>query len=188
MARRSTKPCTVDGCDKFAVGRGLCSAHWQKWRKYGDPAMPSQRGTHGLSRSTPEYRAWINMKSRCYNPGTPGFDRYGGRGITVCDEWRENFEVFFANVGHRPSPEHSLDRWPDPDGNYEPNNTRWATREEQSRNICTNRIVEIAGISVTLAEAVETSGLLYNTVLYRLKRGWSLERALTREPHKGVRP
>lgn len=85
-----------------------------------------------LARS-PEYRAWDAMKSRCYNPKARGYAGYGGRGIAVCDRWRYSFENFLADMGERPSPEHSLDRI-DNDGNYEPGNVRWATRSEQQRN------------------------------------------------------
>lgn len=149
--------------------------------------MPAR--SHGLSRKIPEYRAWINMKSRCYNPATPGFDRYGGRGIAVCDRWRSSFADFFTDVGPRPSPNHSLDRWPNPDGDYEPNNVRWATREDQARNFADfNHMVTIDGRELTLVEAVEKTGLLYNTVLYRLKRGWPLDSALSLAPQKGVKP
>lgn len=149
--------------------------------------MPAK--THGLSRKIPEYRAWINMKSRCFNPATPEFDRYGGRGITVCDKWANSFEAFFADVGARPSPKHSLDRWPDPDGDYEPNNVRWATQQQQCRNFATfNKIIVCDGREMTLAEAIERSPLKYNTVLYRIRRGWTIENALTLDPQKGVRP
>lgn len=88
--------------------------------------------THGR-RGTPEYRAWDAMKQRCYNPNARSYDGYGGRGITVCDRWRYSFENFLADMGERPSPEHSLDRI-DNDGNYEPGNCRWATRSEQQGN------------------------------------------------------
>lgn len=141
---------------------------------------------HGLH-SAPEYRAWINMKSRCYNEKSPGFHRYGGRGIAVCDRWLDSFEDFLADVGPRPSPKHSLDRWPDQDGDYEPNNCRWATQTQQTRNFSANRIVQIHGRAMPLAEAVEASSIKYNTVLYRLKRGWPLETALSQPTKKGFR-
>jgi hypothetical protein len=83
---------------------------------------------------TPEYRAWSGMKYRCTNQDAPNWNDYGGRGIKVCDRWLNSFAAFLADVGPRPSPEHSLDRWPDNDGNYEPDNVRWATRSEQQLN------------------------------------------------------
>ena len=73
------------------------------------------------------------MKRRCYTPTSGGYSIYGGRGIRVCDRWRNSFEAFYADMGPRPSAKHSLDRI-DVDGNYEPGNCRWATHGEQSWN------------------------------------------------------
>lgn len=91
--------------------------------------------THGEQRgykTTPEYRAWNNMISRCETV-TPGWKNYGGRGIKVCDRWRSSYPAFLKDMGRRPSPKHSLDRI-DNDGNYEPSNCRWATKAVQSLN------------------------------------------------------
>ncbi len=80
-----------------------------------------------------EYRAWYQMIYRCTNPKFPQWKDYGGRGISVCAEWRNSFTAFFEHVGPRPSPQHSFDRI-DNDGNYEPGNVRWATRSQQNSN------------------------------------------------------
>jgi len=82
---------------------------------------------------TAEYRCWAAMIRRCENPNSKGYDRYGGRGITVCRQWRESYATFLADLGRRPSAEHSLDRI-NVNGNYEPGNCRWATATEQARN------------------------------------------------------
>lgn len=89
-------------------------------------------GKSSLFRSA-EYRAWAHIKSRCYNPRATGFKYYGGRGIEVCERWLTSFDNFLADMGQRPSANHSIDRI-DVDGDYEPRNCRWATKEQQSIN------------------------------------------------------
>lgn len=82
---------------------------------------------------TPEYNAWVNMRSRCYNKKSRHYKNYGGRGITVCDEWRESFEAFFAEVGLRPSPDHEIDR-EENDKDYVPGNVQWSLRVDNQKN------------------------------------------------------
>lgn len=101
-------------------------------------ASKSRLTTHGegslRGKRTPEYVAWANMISRCENPNYRNYKYWGGRGISVCARWRNSFPVFLLDVGRRPGGQYSLDRFPDPDGNYEPGNVRWATAIEQGNN------------------------------------------------------
>lgn len=133
---------------------------------------------HGMAGS-PEAKAWGAMKQRCLNPNNPKYASYGGRGITVCDRWRESFESFYEDMGARPSPEHSIDRV-DNDGPYSPENCRWATRTEQARNQGTNRPISFRGETLCLSEWAERTGLQYDTLKARLQYGWTVEDALTR--------
>lgn len=92
-----------------------------------------KHGDARKGRPTREYKTWINMIARCENPNVDRYPHYGGRGITVCKEWREDFEVFLRDMGRKPSREHSIDR-ENVNGNYEPGNCRWATAIEQANN------------------------------------------------------
>ncbi len=89
--------------------------------------------THRLSKSH-EYRCWSAMKQRCINPRRSNYKWYGGAGVTICARWIDSFSDFIADIGPAPSVAHSLDRWPDNAGNYEPGNVRWATQEQQVAN------------------------------------------------------
>jgi hypothetical protein len=139
----------------------------------------AQNSTHGLT-DTAEYTAWAHMLGRCYRPTDEHYDRYGGRGITVCERWH-SFENFYADMGPKPSPLHEIDRI-DNDGNYEPGNVRWATKQQQSRNRSTNRIIEFGGRKLTLIEWSEISGVNRKTISDRLDAGWPTEKALTQPP------
>lgn len=96
--------------------------------------------THGLSYAVPEYRVWLAMRERCSNPNNKFWHRYGGRGIRLCARWWDDFAAFYADMGPRPSPKHSIDRV-DNDGPYEPGNCRWATAVEQRANRADSRPV-----------------------------------------------
>jgi len=137
-----------------------------------------QLGTHRLSK-TDEYHIWQTMKARCYNPNNHKYKRYGGRGIAVCDRWLQSFENFIADMGKRPSTSHSLDRINN-DGDYTPQNCRWATPKEQARNTQTNRLITLNGVTRTLVEWREYYGLSVTQLEYRMYHaGWSAEKALT---------
>lgn len=135
---------------------------------------------HGHANGTPEYRAWRNMLTRCFWPKSRSFGRYGGRGISVCARWAASFEAFLADVGLRPSNDHSIDRISN-DGNYEPGNVRWATSAEQRLNKAGTRWVVVGGERMPLKTACERAGLRYIVVWKRLKRGWPVDRAFEQE-------
>lgn len=142
---------------------------------------PSQR-THGHSfvngAATPEYNAWSSMKYRCNNPRAQQFANYGGRGISVCEKWNNSFEAFLDDIGQKPGQAFSLDRI-DNNGNYEPNNCRWANGKRQARNRRDVNIIILDGREVSLPDAVERLGLSLPKVRQRLNRGWTVGRALT---------
>ena len=97
----------------------------------------SERITHGHARQdqhSAEYRTWQGILTRCTNVHVRSWKNYGGRGIAVCERWQKSFDAFLADVGPRPSAKHSIDRFPNNDGDYEPGNVRWATKQEQRAN------------------------------------------------------
>lgn len=98
------------------------------------PSLGWKHGDAPVGGKVTEYVAWHSMIQRCGNPKAGNFERYGGRGIKVCNRWKASYVDFLADVGRKPSARHSLDRHPDNDGNYEPGNVRWATGKEQQAN------------------------------------------------------
>lgn len=135
-------------------------------------------------RKMEEYTCWDDMIGRCYRPAQPNYRNYGGRGISVCEQWRRSFRAFLAYMGLRPSRGHSLDRYPDNNGNYEPGNVRWATRDEQSRNKRTNRWITFGGKTLVLEDWATLLGLAPHSLSKRIKNH-GLEFAMTAA--KGVR-
>jgi hypothetical protein len=115
--------------------------------------------------------------ARCNDPKVRSYKDYGGRGIKVCEQWK-SFECFMRDMGPKPSPKHSLDRYPDNNGNYESSNCRWATASEQRRNARDNVYVEYEGERMLLVVLMERLGLNQSVVAGRLKMGWSLADAL----------
>jgi len=123
------------------------------------------------------YSAWEAMKQRCLNPKAGKYPKYGGAGITVCERWIHSFENFLADMGPAPSNEHSLDR-KDGTRGYEPDNCRWATRQEQQRNLKTNRRLVVGGELLSFRDACDRVGTSYDLAQTRIKRGWSTEDAV----------
>lgn len=125
--------------------------------------------SHKMSKTRP-YDIWQNMKGRCYNPHNPRYDRYGGRGITVCDEWKEDFNAFYEwSVQNGYSDDLTIDRI-DNDKGYSPDNCRWATQEEQARNRESNIKITIGNATKTLTEWGEIFELDYKKIIMRYRR------------------
>jgi hypothetical protein len=135
--------------------------------------------THNCTQH-PMYSRWLSMRDRCLNPKSPRYNRYGGRGITICERWlgREGFSNYLKDVGLPPTDGHSLDRINN-DGNYEPRNVRWATRTEQAMNKSSNRVLILNGVSKPLTQWARERGLKPACVNSRLLLGWSVEKAIT---------
>lgn len=135
--------------------------------------------THGL-RSHPLYGKWWDMKSRCYRPNRDRYNCYGGRGIKVCDEWKDDFKAFYdwaIAAGWKEGL--TLDRI-DVDGNYEPSNCKWVTKHEQAQNRQNTIWVTYKGVTKNLKEWSSELGIKYLTLYMRInKYGWSIEQAFT---------
>ena len=162
---------------------------WSVRKTFQTPA--THTSYNGLSVQFPsEHWAWTSMKKRCCNKSHASWDNYGGRGIRVCKEWLYDFPQFFADMGPKPSSQHSLDRI-DNNGDYTPENCHWAVPRHQCRNKRTNRVISFQGESLCLAEWSERTGLSWSVINGRLRRGWSVQETLTiqatlKKPH--VRP
>ena len=142
---------------------------------------------HGL-RYSPEYRAWAAMKNRCSNENSLSYSRYGGRNITVCDEWKESFEAFYRDMGSKPSDKHSIDR-KDNDKGYCKENCRWATPVEQANNKRKTVFYYYNGTYKTLSAWCRELGLSYKTIYNRVCiQGSSLEDAISvnKQSSKGI--
>lgn len=128
-------------------------------------------------RATKEYNTWGLMKKRCLLETSPDFYLYGGRGIRVCPRWESSFAAFIQDMGPAPTRRHSIDRI-DPDGDYSPENCRWADSKTQRRNQRGNKFLVCRGESKTPMEWAEISGVNNKRIYARIKRGWDIERAI----------
>jgi len=132
-----------------------------------------------------EYAVFSGMKSRCYNPNHPGYKNYGKRGIAVCNLWLGpgGFQHFMNHLGPRPSDRHSIDRYPNNDGNYEPGNVRWATQAQQMNNTRRTRMYILHGTK-TSRECADELGVSIQSVYYMVKKGRLFE--IKKNPPKPV--
>lgn len=145
-----------------------------------------QSTTHGYS-ETRLYKCWTAIKQRCFNEKSQNYSRYGGRGITVCNEWL-SFETFMnwaLNNGY--SPDLSIDRI-DNNGNYEPSNCRWVDMSVQANNKRSNRYIEIDGVTKTLTQWAKERGMRPALISHRISCGWSEADAVLTPPRHRSNP
>jgi hypothetical protein len=155
---------------------------------YIQKTLPPNEGNpmykHGeASMRTVEYRTWRGMNQRCYSKTCKDYPRYGGKGVTVCQSWRNDYRNFLADMGRRPEGMNSIDRI-DNEGNYSPDNCRWATHSQQCRNRRSSKRIKFNGKTHTLAGWSEITGIHADTIGYRIKQGWTIHDALTTPPRR----
>ncbi len=151
------------------------------WNKESASKRATTHGHSGLKDIyRAEYGIWRGMKKRASGTlkGSQNIN-YSKKNISICEEWKKSFLAFINDMGPRPSPKHSIDRFPNNNGNYEPSNCRWATAKEQARNRESNRLITYKGETKTLSEWGETTGIRQSKIGQRISKwGWSIEKAL----------
>ena len=164
--------CSVDGCDKKVVGLGFCAMHYRRNKIYGSPTIVTR--LYGLGKTKHQLiSVYKDMLRRCNNQNDKAFKNYGGRGIKVCNRWigKDGFKNFLDDMGPRPDgrlpsgkPLYTLDRI-DVNGDYCPENCRWATWKEQGANLRKNRFVYLWGERYTLSQACAILGLKSSNII-----------------------
>ena len=149
----------------------------------GRSLLTKREYKHGMC-DTPEYSAWESMIGRCYNSKQRMYKWYGAKGRTVCERWKQSFENFIADMGKKPSPKHSLDRFPDKNGNYEPQNCRWATRFEQDRNTTRNFWVEFNGDKLVITDLSKKIGISTDNIKRHIKKGKTVQEIINHFKNK----
>lgn len=164
--------CRCD-CGKELIIKGTLISRKSKPQKSCNECYQKRRLLHGMT-NTKEFFAWRGILSRCGNPNDDAYSNYGGRGIKVCERWKE-FKNFYEDMGLAPSKKHSLDRKENNKGYYK-DNCRWVVMKVQQRNKRNNYVVEYNGDKKCLSEWAEVIGICHSTLYYRLKRGWDIEK------------
>lgn len=174
--------CSFPGCGRERDSRGLCKGHAEHDRmghklepikKYG--FRPGGNPTHGLSH-TKAYSIWSGMKNRCLNKNCRSYSNYGGRGITICQEWMA-FEGFYRDMGDAPEDDSTLERL-NVNVGYELGNCRWISKSLQSRNTRASKMIEYQGETLCLADWSERLNIPYGVLLKRMRRGKSFGEAV----------
>ncbi len=170
----------LGGCGKFFVTKAYCLIYGctKSCGCYKQEQIRLRSTTHGLSKH-PLFKVWVSMKNRCFNLNEAAYKYYGGKGVVLCNAWKEDFKKFYdwgLSTGYQKGL--SIDRI-DNNGNYEPSNCRWATDLQQARNVCSNVYIDYNGEHLCKSELLEKYGKVGEKVFSkRLKRGWSIKDAL----------
>lgn len=178
--------CLCDcGNETFVKAQGLKSGNTKSCGCLRAELSAERKITHGL-RHTKEYQVHRSMLNRFYNPKCERYDRYGGRGIMVCESWKNSVAVFVSDIGMRPPGKHSIERINN-DGNYEPGNCRWATKKEQSENTSRSVHITYKGETLTLSRWARRLNMNGTALAQRIKK-WGLESAMTRPKRINRKP
>lgn len=161
--------CLCDcGNETIVSGSNLQAGHTTSCGCYALSVLKKRSVTHGMTK-TDTYICWAHIKARCYNPKEKSYEKYGGRGIMMCDEWLNDFPRFLADMGERPSKLHTIERI-DVNGNYEPSNCKWATQKEQQNNRSNNNRVEYDGEIMTVAQLSEKIKVKADKIYYYVRK------------------
>lgn len=179
--------CRCD-CGRVVEIDGCCLRRNQPQQSCG--CIPARckggKPAHGLANHY-IYTVWLGIKQRCCNPNSQCFKDYGGRGITLCDRWKSSVVDFYADMGDRPTPAHTIERIENSKG-YEPGNCKWATRAEQNENTRQTRLLTLNGVTLSIGKWAKKLGVGRTLIRDRINRlGWSVERALTTPARPMVR-
>lgn len=182
VIERKFRTCTVEGCTNKHSGKGLCQTHYTRFSRYGSTDLPDRNPHHMYG--TRQYYSWSNMVQRCTNPNNNCYSRYGGRGIKIPEKWK-TFRGFWEDMQEGYEEHLTLDRI-DNDKSYSKENCRWVTMFVQNRNTSQTRNLTFQDVTLCVADWSSKLGIAYETIIDRLRRGWSVERTLT-EPVKRKR-
>jgi hypothetical protein len=172
--------CKCDcGNEKIVIGNNLKRGHTKSCGCFAIERAVETNTKHGQGGSkefkpTSEYTTWKNILSRCYKENNIVYKYYGGRGVKVCDRWLSSFENFFSDMGKKPTPKHSIDRI-NVNGNYEPDNCRWATQKVQAGNTRSNKWIEYNGLKMIKVDWEDFLGIKRGKLYRYLKSGKSFK-------------
>jgi hypothetical protein len=179
LCNRTRWCCKCDCGNEVGVfSRGLISGQTNSCGCYKRQRISETKKTHGM-RDEKIYQIWKAIKGRCYNKNNHAYYLYGERGIAVCDRWRNSFESFLEDMGNSYSEGLTIERI-DVNGNYEPQNCKWATRDEQQNNKRNNHYLTYNGKTQTMKQWADELGVNYGNLRARINRSkWPIEKALT---------